>query len=900
MINQNVTAGDFTESIDDFHYQKFDTEGNTYSIDSKSLFEYKEGKEKPIYVADAYGKTLQFEARNQELEKVFNSSNRNISLDGFRLPNGSSGTLILQKTKPIIDQSTEFYFAGKRVIAPDVSSYIGFIEGSNDSEVFLTSYKGELIGSIYTGDGLQYNLGRVVEKNSTSLQSQDLYIIKEEDYHLESELGFQFCGVSDEEAISAGSQFMNDKKIGAIKNADGLIEVQLIVVGGYDYLRIVLGREGIFPFAEQDTTFEQWANNPENNTEYMLGMEKATAYLLTVMEMSSRIYEKQTGTTFKINQLRMESYEDPLYNLMKKDNRVDASVKLFALGEYWEKKTGASDYRNFVVLFTDHRSAGSNILGIAMGGEPRRGNYCNINRSYCVVGINYDYRSINYNTSGDIRTTTHEIGHLCGVPHTHNEYFFVQNPQPTVRDTCVTRGNGSGGTAVDGFVINPSLRSPRPGPLNPNTYGTIMSYCSYGRGQFRNNFHPYIAQNLIRIAAERADCLDNPQEPMIRLTGFWGGETISSGKNLITWTSHGISKVDIRYSIEGGDWIELTEGLNASFGKVQWDIQFETDDLRIEIYDSDRTRDTISRHYDVSNAGITVVNKFISITSPLENSQVSNSIDYFITWEGSEIDDYVIEYAVGSTSTWQLIGESENNGILWDAPDGYEGMVRVRVKDKSDGAVADIVEVNVGTPDGIILSPENGYESAEIRDRLSFQFLTDYVEEVTFEFSTDNGQSYRNVQNIGEAVVPTFENDFYTWDNYSTMNGGPNNDFRIRMSAYDRDGDNIILDEVTIAIVPGVNSVSNSRINSTKFNIESVTPNPVVSNTTVILNNTISIGDALIKLYDSKGTLVYENSQFINGESQFDLDLNSYPNGMYSLVIQSGEYIASSKVSVIR
>ncbi|GAB5466236.1 MAG: hypothetical protein Kapaf2KO_16720 [Candidatus Kapaibacteriales bacterium] len=896
----NAQTDTDVHSYSDVYLTKMEVGGESVEADANEIFQYKEGSKKPIYVANAYGKTTQFTVEKEICRNIFSYKNTNIAIDGFRLPDGRSGKLVLNKTRPIYDQNTKFYMGGKRVEAPIVNSYNGYISGIEGSEVFMTSYKGEMTGSVNTGDGNHYNIGRIVLENATQSPNEDIYIIKGNDTDLQGDLGYKFCGVSDDEIEAVSDRYLKEKDIETVKNATGLIEVQIIAVGGYDYLRIALSREALYPFANSDDDFVEWANNPDTQADYLEGMERATAYMLSVMEMSSRIYERQTSTTFKLNQVRQEDYTDPLYDLMVKTNRVDAQVKLIALGDYWKTKTSPSDYRNYVVLFTDHRSDGSNILGIANGGEPMVGNYCNLDRGYCVVGVNYNFRSINYNTAGDVHTTTHEIGHLCGVPHTHNSYFFNSNPQPSVRDTCVTRGNGGGATAGDAFVSNAALRSPKPGPLNPDTYGTIMSYCHLG-GEVRANFHPYIAQSMIKVAAEKANCLDNPEEPIVRLTNFWGGETITPGSRNITWISHGVTQIDIRYSVDGGaEWIPLASGFNTSFGRVQWDVpNIETDNLLVEIYESGKPRDVNSSTYDVSFAPTSVQNVFVAFTAPVNEEKISNKIDYDLMWESNLVDTYTLEYSTDDTQTWIPITELTTNRFSLDAPDDYEGVAYLRVADKSRPQYNDVIEIELGNPDGMIVLPVEGYESAEQREKLSFEFDAEFVDEVTFEFSTDGGQSYNNVQVIGTARIPAIER-FYDWTQYSTRNGGPNNDFRIRMMAYNPDGDNIFLDEVTIQIIPGVNSVDPKKLNSDMFKISSLYPNPVSGNFNFRVENTIHKGDVLISLYDMKGTLVKEQRNTVSGDFSVDMDLSDSAMGMYNLVVTTGEYTATSKISVKR
>jgi|GEM_PF-4835269 len=884
VLVSNLAFGQKSSDPQQFSYGIMEaTTTDEIATSADELFQYVgKNDKKYLNLIQSGERSLQFEINSQVAAEVFAYKNRTVILDDFRLPNGESGQLRLTKARPVYDANTTFIAKGKKIQMPLINSYYGTIKGMDDVEVYLTEHEGNLVGAIYS-DETNYNIGSVYNGNS----NDNLHIIKESNKSIDPMSGYRFCGVEEEDFDNIQIDYNDVKDLGETKDATGFLEVKLTLVGAYDYLRIVAAREGSLSSNASIEDYVEWEENTAVSDPIF---EQAIVYMTQVMEMTSRVYERQVNLRFNIDSIIQFGSNDPLITLQLPGQREDAGVKLNAMPDVWNSRT---DESHFVVMFNNSRADNnSNILGIAMGGQPRQGNFCIRDRGYCVVGVGYDYVEPTFDGSDDVHTTAHEIGHLFGAPHTHNAYWFTTDPQVDVRDTCVTRTSPPPGTG-DAYITDPSLRRPR-------TDGTIMSYCHLG-GSVVTRFHPYVASNLLRYASQRAQCVDNPEVPIVRLTNLLGENVLSPGTEDIRWRSHGINQVDLAYSINGGEnWEIIAEGVNSADGLYKWNVpSITTDDLMVEIYESGN-RQPGTNLYDASLKGIRVENKFVSITAPTEGLKLGYQVDYLITWEANLITNTEIHYSTNDGGDWILAGESEKNSYLWDVPDLTIGEVLIRVSEKGNSDYSDIVEVLVGQEDGEIVLPSDGMTVCQGWENYAFEFRTEYVETVTFEYSTDGGSSYKNVQLLGTAEVPARDNIYYVWNEF--QDDGLTTDYRLRMIVFNPGGDEIVLDEVTLTIddCEWVSVEEESSI-GLKLNISSIVPNPASQKTDITYISTIPPGNVDIKVFDMKGTELISISDLAKvGENKIEIDISSLAGGNYVLVISGGGSTNNAVLKIAR
>jgi hypothetical protein len=860
--------------------------GKSVSIEYNSLFTpLKSSDSKYLDVALSANELYQFEMDRIEADILFSGDNKNLVIKDFQFASDKKADLVLVKTKPIYDERTTFKVRGKVVEMPKIDSYYGYLKGEENSHVYLTEFKGRLSGSIVT-DSKTYNIGEVFSQQT----GQNIHVIKEKNVVLDGSDGITFCGVEEDDFDSVEIPEINEKDLDMQKNAEGFVEVVISTAGTYDYLRRVAAREGALnsnPDVDDLDVFFNWEFSPEAEVIF----EQCMVYMVQVMDMTSRIYERQANVRFRLATIEQFGSDDPMIDIQLAGNRADASVKLNRMPDIWNNRTDGS---HFVVLFNNSTADnGSNILGIAMSGEPRRGNFCIKNRSYCVVGIAYDYREPSFDNSGDIHTTAHELGHLFGVPHTHNRYWFVVDPQSDVRDTCVTTtspGNGTG----DAYTSGQHFRRPR---AEVPQRGTIMSYCHIAPGgRVSDDFHPYIASNYLGFAARRAQCVNNPDSPVVRLTNFLGRNIMSPGTEEIEWRSFGISSVDLRYRIDGGDWITIAENVDASLGGYNWVVpSVETSDLQIEIYKSgDRQPDT--QLYDRSLLGVRVQNRFVSITAPEEDEPVGQQIDYLITWEDNLVNNFQIDYQYDG-SDWKEIGRTTDNSISWDAPDDFVGDVLIRVIEVGNSSLSDIVSIDLGKEDGIFLTPVNNDTICEGSVRYDISFATEYVDMVNIKYSTDGGNTYRNL-GFADLNLKVDEVSSYEWPEVRTT--GLQDDYKLALFAVNTsDGDDILLQEINLI-------VDDCPLTSVEYDLGnigtlSVSPNPASDMIDVQFDNTYSILENTLQIIDLTGRVLYERTvNTSQGINTFEISVENLPSGNYTLVIGNETGSASQNVIIKR
>lgn len=861
-------------------------QGSIQAHSSELIEVFAKGDTRKLALYGTLADNIQFDVKKDALARIFDNGNKNITIEDFPIPSGQSGKLVLTKARPIYDANTSFVAGGKKVLMPIINSYHGRLVGAGieENDVFLSIYDGELTGAINIGEE-KYSIGHV----NNGAPNGNLHIIQYTDQNENQLEGVISCG-TDEYFAENDNLFEDGIKIDAEKNkgnANDFMEVRLTIVGFYDYLRIVANREGYFSAAKDDFEFAEWELSNDPNVP--LAMEKALVYMVQVMEMTSRIYEIQSRVRFSLDSVVQYGTDDPLIEDQLKGQRVSSRKKLDDLIDHWRNRTNGT---NLVVGFHNHQAdEDSHILGLAKNVTPRKGEFCNRETGYCVVGVDYRYKYPSFQSASDIHTTAHELGHLFGVNHTHNYHWFVVDNQPSVRDTCVLSDRPAYGT--DGYLNSSQAQ------VIPRQNGTLMSYCHiYGRVVSR--FHPYIAEQYIRYAAQNSDCVFPVAEPTVRLTNHLGEEILNPGKNIISWVSQGVTTVDISYMLDGGEREIIAEGVNAAQGGYQWDVpQIETDNLIIEIYESGNY-DTEAATYDRTLVPIKIQNKFLSITSPEEGAKFQNGKSIVVNVEKNLVPELYLQYRAQGGS-WINADTTAGNVLGFIPPVELLGIVNLRVIDASDPTLNDEVQIEIGEPDGMIVLPSDGMTICRGWENYAFEFRAEFVERVTFEYSTDGGNEWKNVIPL-IAKVDAIDNIYYVWP--QVKDDGLTTDYRLRMRVLDGNSPGEVLDEVTGLIISdcpwkGVEE-EDASFNS-RITLTSIQPNPANTNATLIFNNTVSTDNAMLSVYDTKGELAYSSPiSTVIGSNEYTLDTGKLAVGSYIVVIEAEGHSAKYMLQVNR
>ncbi|HCN04599.1 MAG TPA: hypothetical protein DIS79_03190 [Bacteroidetes bacterium] len=221
-----------------------------------------------------------------------------------------------------------------------------------------------------------------------------------------------------------------------------------------------------------------------------MNTSSALAYIARVINVTSRIYERDFSVRLSIAATRLwEKPDDPYPSNASVFQLIDTFVSTY--------ETTMTDVPRHLGLFITARG-GRGGIAKSIGGVCESGvNYCATD----IVGdIDDDPWDGEY--AWDAALVSHEIAHVCGAIHTQSCYW----PSGPL-DSCVQSESGS---CVTYEATRPRL-------------GTIMSYCHQTRangGGVRMEFHPE-NRRVLRAFLESAPCVGaRPQTTAGKIVGI--------------------------------------------------------------------------------------------------------------------------------------------------------------------------------------------------------------------------------------------------------------------------------------------------------------------------------------------------------------------------------------------
>jgi hypothetical protein len=251
---------------------------------------------------------------------------------------------------------------------------------------------------------------------------------------------------------------------------------------------------------------------------------RATNYALTLLGISSSIYEREINVALEATYLNVwTTVSDPY-------SATDLNSAITEFRTWWiANRDGVS------------RSVAQLVSGRALGGGIAYvGALCSTIYGYSVIanlnGSNVYPLGV---TTWDVNVMAHELGHNFSSNHTHSCWWQSHGyaPAGALLDSCYTPE----GTCASGWVAHV-----------PPDLGTIMSYCHLlgGEGSIRLDFHP-ACRTVMRNAAEAAACLPAATvQPPSALSVTPG----AAGAGL-AWSASPTSGV-LRYDVYRSPWPE--------------------------------------------------------------------------------------------------------------------------------------------------------------------------------------------------------------------------------------------------------------------------------------------------------------------------------------------------------
>ncbi|MCK4886703.1 MAG: PQQ-binding-like beta-propeller repeat protein [Planctomycetes bacterium] len=249
----------------------------------------------------------------------------------------------------------------------------------------------------------------------------------------------------------------------------------------------------------------------------------------------------------------------------------------------------------------------------------------------------------------------------------------------------------------------------------------------------------------------------------VRILSPNGDENLWAGENFpVEWqATESITDILIEYSIDNGQsWQEVDPPNIDNTGSYDWVVpKAQSDQCLIRISDA-----YDSNTVDTSDSVFTI--KTLDILSPDGSEQILSGTNYYIDWQDTYgiISNIVIEYSINNGQSWQEVDPPniDNTGSYdWIVPKTQSDQCLVRVFDSDDPNISDMSNDLFSIKRLIVVFPNDGERFlADTNEFIAWESVED-INEVLLEYSTDNGQSWievdpRNIGNFGwyEWLLP--------------------------------------------------------------------------------------------------------------------------------------------------
>lgn len=788
-----------------------------------------------------------FEVSIPDAEQIFDAGWQKFVIENFPLADKRSSNLVLSPARPFFDERTEWLRGTKNDIlpgkAPDILSFKGYVEGSPDSKVYLNYAGGRIYSIIEFAGGRQFSIApdnsfKGVKTNSAAhiAAPVDFSVYPEEEIS-------HFCGTDDHSDELQEIHLPESKGYSVLD--ENLIEVPIAVEGEYYFYQM-------------------------NQNDY----DRAAEYIASVMSLNARIYEENANITLYATTvvIHEDSASCPYYN------RGTLTQKLYRMPNIWKNDPTE---RAIAVLFANfNRQPGDSykVGGISMGGTPYKGSLCNRNRGYCVFGIKGGYQYPTTNYTWDVKVAAHEMGHNFGCPHTHNCFW-----EPNMIDTCITATKpiDSDGCVEEGDPI------PRP--------GTIMSYCHLTNAtrSTQLKFHERM-KPLIRVAADKANCISDVPGPMIKLLEPLGETLYEAGEfGEIRWTYANVEMIDLLFSSDGGaNWEEIGAGLDAGDSLKYWKYPDISSDQCLVLI-RDIADPSVA---DTSILPFSIFVPYILFEDPSDGEKIGQKETLRIRWEKLLVDEVYMSFSSDAGDTWSSVADGLDRTYYdWDVPDIVSDNCILMIGDTRNARTKAYSDTfAIGTEQGRIISP-NGGETLCGGYHYPVIWEAEFTSKIWLHYSTDDGASWRKV------FITALDHDqgSVSWrvpEIYSEnviIKLSPNSD---RDAVLDTSDEPFKIDSCTVGVDGKPQATAAIRINA-------VLPNPAKDNITLKLSAGIDIArEATIMIIDENGRVVkkFEANKIIPGKQAIKLSLGNIAQGNYIISLRLGSNAAATPLKIIR
>jgi hypothetical protein len=252
----------------------------------------------------------------------------------------------------------------------------------------------------------------------------------------------------------------------------------------------------------------------------------------------------------------------------------------------------------------------------------------------------------------------------------------------------------------------------------------------------------------------------------ITITVPVGGESWQNGtSHAITWTSTGVSSVNIYYSTDGGSSFTGTIATGVSAGSYTWTVpsfSSASQSIIIMIMDPSSSSPSIQTQMTQPITVTTTASKSISFIADMSGLNFPVAATRYINWTSSGITNVKLEYSTNNGANWTTIIASTDasaGSYEWTVPNTPSTSCKVRISDAADATVSAVSGTfTISSSASITVTSPNGGENWVFGSQHAVTWSSSSVTNVKIEYSTNNGTNWTTISASTAASAGT-----YTW-----------------------------------------------------------------------------------------------------------------------------------------
>lgn len=296
---------------------------------------------------------------------------------------------------------------------------------------------------------------------------------------------------------------------------------------------------------------------------------------------------------------------------------------------------------------------------------------------------------------------------------------------------------------------------------NGTTWNTIVASTPAAAGTYSWNVPANLSLNsaIVRISDAANSSIKDSTSTGIRVGNITvltpnGGELIQAGTTFaVTWNNTtSIQNVKIEYTTDnGGNWTTIINSTSASGGSYNWAIPAGLASSAMKIRISDAATSLLIT--DQSDNVFSVSS--IQLTAPNGGEYLAVGSAKQITWtNGPGITNVRLDYSIDNGSNWILIANNINASLQsynWTVPNNSSSLVRVKISDASNPAIADVSDTTFKIGFVTVTSP-NGGETWQVGRTRNITFnASANVATVALYYSTNSGSTWVTIESSVNA-----------------------------------------------------------------------------------------------------------------------------------------------------